>query len=452
MPFVLWQLYFPKVFKENGGFDIVIGNPPYVQLQVMHEEADKLQHIGFKTYERTGDIYCLFYEQGYNLLSKNGFLCFITSNKWMRANYGKSLRDFFVKNTNPVQLLDFAGNKIFENATVDVNILLFGKSENKRKTKACIADSNCRKNISDFFQQNKSEMDFKVGDSWVVLSPIEQSIKRKIEAVGTPLKNWDIQINYGIKTGYNDAFIISGEKKDELIKEDPKSAEIIRPILRGRDIKRYGYDFADLWLIATFPSRKYDIENYPAVKKHLLSFGIERLEQTGKTHIINGEKIKARKKTNNKWFETQDSIAYWGDFSKQKIITKGVGSKLRFGYDDNNSFCTAPACFITGKHIQYLTTILNSKMGNYLFRNSQKTGTGDLMICVQAIEPVQIPILTNREEYPYNELLSKILDCINNNKDFSKYEEELDDLVFDLYKLNKEERQFVSDYVIKLFR
>ena len=155
-------------------------------------------------------------------------------------------------------------------------------------------------------------MDFKVGDSWVVLSPIEQSIKRKIEAVGTPLKNWDISIYRGVLTGYNDAFIISGEKKDELIREDPNSADIIRPILRGRDIKRYGYDFADLWLIATFPSKKYDIENYPAVKKYLLSFGIERLEQTGKTHIINGEKIKARKKTNNKWFETQDSIAYWG--------------------------------------------------------------------------------------------------------------------------------------------
>ena len=300
-------------------------------------------------------------------------------------------------------------------------------------------------------------MNFKVGESWVVLSPIEQSIKRKIEAVGTPLKNWDIKINFGIKTGYNEAFIISGEKKDELIKEDPKSADLIRPILRGRDIKRYGYDFADLWLLFIpwhFPLHNQNINGasleaeeefkklYPAVYKHLLSHK-EALSNRNKSET--GIRYE--------WYALQRWGAnYWGDFSKQKIITKGVGSKLRFGYDDNNSFCTAPACFITGKHIQYLTTILNSKMGNYLFRNSQKTGTGDLMICVQAIEPVQIPILTNREELPYNELLSKILDCINNNKDFSKYEEELDDLVFDLYKLNKEERQFVSDYVIKLFR
>ena len=151
----------------------------------------------------------------------------------------------------------------------------------------------------------------------MILSPIEQSIKRKIEAVGTPLKDWDIQINYGIKTGFNDAFIISTEKRNEILAncqtedERTRTAELIRPILRGRDIKRYGYDWAGLYLIATFPSRHYDIEMYPAVKKHLLSFGIERLEQTGKTHIVNGEKVKARKKTNNKWFETQDSISYW---------------------------------------------------------------------------------------------------------------------------------------------
>ena len=125
---------------------------------------------------------------------------------------------------------------------------------------------------------------------------------------GVPLSEWDLAINYGIKTGFNDAFIISTEKKDELIAADPKSAEIIRPILRGRDIKRYEYSFADLWLIATFPSRKYEIDEYPAIKKHLLSYGFERLEQTGKTYIINGQKVKARKKTSNKWFETQDSI------------------------------------------------------------------------------------------------------------------------------------------------
>jgi len=175
------------------------------------------------------------------------------------------------------------------------------------------------RNTSDFVQQQNSICDFNSSDSWVILSPIEQSIKRKIEAVGTPLKDWDIQINYGIKTGFNDAFIISTEKRNEILSncktedERKRTAELIRPILRGRDIKRYGYDWANLYLIATFPSRHYDIDKYPAVKQYLLSFGIERLEQTGKTHIVDGEKVKARKKTNNKWFETQDSISYWED-------------------------------------------------------------------------------------------------------------------------------------------
>ena len=118
----------------------------------------------------------------------------------------------------------------------------------------------------------------------MILSPVEQSIKRKIESIGTPLKDWNIKIYRGILTGYNEAFIIDRKKKDELISADPKSAEIIRPILRGRDIKRYGFDFADQYIIATFPSKNYNIDDYPAVKEYLLSFGIERLEQSGKQY------------------------------------------------------------------------------------------------------------------------------------------------------------------------
>ena len=128
---------------------------------------------------------------------------------------------------------------------------------------------------SGFVRQNATECAFATSDSWVILTPIEQSIKRKIEAVGTPLKDWDIQINYGIKTGCNEAFIIDEAKRAELIAADPKSAEIIRPILRGRDIKRYGYNFAGLYLIAAHngvPEKdipRVNIDDYPAVKRHL---------------------------------------------------------------------------------------------------------------------------------------------------------------------------------------
>ena len=190
--------------------------------------------------------------------------------------------------------------------------------------------------MSDFVRSHSSVCDFSGSDSWVILSEIEQSIKNKIEAIGTPLKDWDIQINYGIKTGFNDAFIISTEKRDEILanckteEERQRTADLIRPILRGRDIKRYGYDWAGLYLIATFPAKHYDIEQYPAVKNYLLSIGIEKLEQTGKTHIINGEVIKARKKTNNKWYETQDSISYWDDFNMPKIIYPNMTKYMPF--------------------------------------------------------------------------------------------------------------------------
>lgn len=163
------------------------------------------------------------------------------------------------------------------------------------------------------------------GSSYIILSPIELSIRRKIEAVGKPLKDWDVQINYGIKTGCNEAFIITTEKRDELLaqcqteEERQRTAELIRPILRGRDIKRYSYDWAGLWVIATFPSRHYDIEDYPTVRDYLLSFGKERLEQTGKTHTIDGVTFKSRKKTTNKWFEVQDSIAYWNERTLQPL-------------------------------------------------------------------------------------------------------------------------------------
>ena len=266
--FFLWHTWFSDVFNRNddkNGFDIVIGNPPYIQLQNNGGELAKLyEDCRFQTFAKTGDIYCLFYEKGWQLLCQQGHLCFITSNKWMRAGYGEKMRGFFAKHTNPKYLIDFAGVKIFDNATVDTNILIFGKGKNEYQTRCAVTDKlnkDSLKNLSDFVQQQSVECRFESFDSWVILSPIEQSIKRKIESVGTPLKDWDIQINYGIKTGFNDAFIISTEKRNEILdncsseEERTKTAELIRPILRGRDIKRYGYDWANLWLIANASSR-----------------------------------------------------------------------------------------------------------------------------------------------------------------------------------------------------
>ena len=378
-----WRIEFPEVLDADGnfiGFDCVIGNPPYIQLQSMGTDADVLERMKYKTYVRTGDIYCLFYEQGMNLLKPNGCLCYITSNKWMRAGYGKELRQYFIAKTNPVLLIDFAGIKIFDAATVETNILIAKKESYTQNTLACIISNTDDLNkLSVLVQQQAVEYNFAENDSWIILSAIEQSIKRKIEAVGTPLKDWDIRINYGIKTGFNEAFVITTDKRNEILAncqtedERTRTAELIRPILRGRDIKRYAYNWAGLYLIATFPSRHYDIEMYPAVKQYLLTFGIEKLEQTGKAYIVNGEKIKARKKTNNKWFEIQDSISYWEDFSKPKIVWGEISDKSKFAFDFLGEYIPeATTFYLNGEYIEYLLTALNSSVSEWLF---SKTGT-----------------------------------------------------------------------------
>ena len=367
-PFTLWHLDFARVFRDNGGFDIVIGNPPYVQLQKSISDDMKLgdlyEDLGFETFAKTGDIYCLFYEKGYNLLCKDGILSFITSNKWMRAGYGKRLRAFLANKSNPIKLIDFGGTKVFESATVDVNILMLAKQKNMCNTLACTIKDDCQNNLSVYVEQKSSQTVFDTDDCWVILSSIEQSIKQKICNVGTPLSKWNLSIYRGILTGFNEAFIVSGEIKDALINSDPKSAEIIRPILRGRDIKRYSFSYADLWLIATFPSKHYNIDDYPAIKEHLLSFGIERLEQTGKTHSICGETVKARKKTTNKWFETQDSISYWDDFSKQKIVYREISDEMNACLIEDEVYVNNKCYIITGEHLEHLICVLNSKLFN----------------------------------------------------------------------------------------
>lgn len=231
-----WRIEFPEVLNEDGdfvGFNAIIGNPPYIQLQSMGEITDIYKKMEFETFERTGDIYCLFYELGNNILKQNYFLSFITSNKWMRAGYGESMRKYFVEQTNPTLLIDFAGIKVFDEATVDVNIMTFQKSENQHNTKTCqIKDFNSEiMKLSDYLNQSAiiSSFNEKSISSFAILSDIEKRIKKKIESVGVPLRNWDIQINYGIKTGFNEAFIIDGKTKDELITKSSKNAEIIRP-------------------------------------------------------------------------------------------------------------------------------------------------------------------------------------------------------------------------------
>ena len=426
-----WRIEFPEVLDEDGrfvGFDCVIGNPPYIQLQKMGTDADTLQKMNYETYERTGDIYCLFYEIGMKLLKPGALLSFITSNKWMRASYGEPLRKYFSERQDVIGLIDFAGYKVFDSATVDVNILTAATRTPSGCTKACSInkDEFDITKLSDYVQTHAVSSSFSSSDSWSILSEIERSIKEKIEAVGTPLKDWDIQINYGIKTGFNDAFIIDSVKRNEILsacqteEERQRTAEIIRPILRGRDIKRYSYVFAEQYLIATFPAKQYDIDDYPALKDYLLAIGIERLEQTGEEHIINGERVKARKRTNNKWFETQDSISYWDEFSKPKIVWAELSrTGNSFAYSDDGAM-VLNTCYILSfndnefheKELNTLLGFLNSKVALfYLDIISSKLDETGWRWLKQFVELIPVPVqlifkedgqLTNKDSASIN--------------------------------------------------
>ena len=432
------------MFGVNDGFDIVIGNPPYIQLQNDGGKLAKLYaDCNYKTYARTGDIYCLFYERGYQLLKPNGHLCYITSNKWMRAGYGEKTREFFAKNTNPLLLIDFAGVKIFESATVDTNILLFAKAVNEHKTLCAVTNKQNKdsvKNLSVFVQQSGSECEFSNSDSWVILSPIEQSIKRKIEAVGTPLKDWDIQINYGIKTGYNDAFIINTEKRDEILSncqsedERTRTAELIRPILRGRDIKRYGYNWANLWLINTHNGirgklERVHIEDYPAIKAHLDQYW---------------DRISKRADKGDTPYNLRN-CAYLEDFSKPKIMYPNMTKYIPFYFDEKNFLQNDKSFMITGKHIAYLTAFLNSSIFKFCFLDKfpkLQGGTREL----RKIFFDKIPVLKVSDKE--NEIFKSLVTDIQN--DYKKEKAILiDERLFELYGLSKEERISIGYIEIK---
>jgi hypothetical protein len=268
------------------------------------------------------------------------------------------------------------------------------------------------------------------------LSPIEQSIKKKIEAVGTPLKDWDINIYRGVLTGYNDAFIITTSKRDEILSncqnedEKKRTAELIRPILRGRDIKRYGYNWAELWLINTHNGVKgriprIRIEEYPAIKAHLDNYW---------------SKIKDRADQGDTPYNLRN-CAYLEDFSRPKIIWKRIGSILRFSYDERGAFGLDSTCIATGAHIPYICCVLNSLMGHYLLKDSPKTGTGDLLVSVQAIDPVKVPY-SEESERKLTALLQEKL-----YQDQISIDEDVNRIVFSLYGLSKEEIEYVTLFV-----
>lgn len=334
-------------------FDVVIGNPPYVRQEKIKELKPLLK--SYEVFDGVADLYVYFYELGIKKLKKGGILGYICSNKFFRAKYGSKLREFILKETMIKNIVDLSGVKVFEDATVDSAVTILEKGVKGDRSKGVKVSLGGFDSVFDVKQEDLSR------DGFVFLHPIEIEIKKRVERVGTPLQKWDVNIYRGILTGFNEAFIIDGKKKEELIRADSKNEEVIKPLLRGRDIKKYEINFADKWLIGTFPALKLNINDYPTIKEYLQSFG-KRLEQSGEKGC--------RKKTSNKWFETQDQIAYYKEFEKEKIFYNEIGEGIDFCYDDKKFYCNNKLYFITSSNLnlKFATAIFNSNLYDFYFK------------------------------------------------------------------------------------
>ena len=451
------------MFGVSDGFDVVIGNPPYIQLQRDGGRLGRLyQDAGFETFVRTGDIYCLFYEKAHQLLGNRGLVCLITSNKWMRAGYGSRLRDYFVTHTQPVQLLDM-GPDVFD-ATVDTNILLFqnnfiGVPVAFRAVTLGADFDRQTGNISRYLIDNGASMEVPaMGEPWAILSSAEMRLKRKIEEVGIPLRDWDINIYRGITTGCNEAFIIDEAKREEFIEQDPRSAEIIKPLLRGRDIKRYHAKWAKMYLLfipwhfplhedstITGSSREAENafeENYPSIFSHLLQYQ-DRLSNRNRSET--GIRYE--------WYALQRCAnTYYTEFDKEKIVWQEIVREGTFSIDRNRFYPEATTFILTGKNLTYLLGILNSKFFLYAFKNyyaGGHLGSTGIRFKRKFIESSPIPPITEENQGLVTEIENKVDDILavkaaDPEADTTELENEIDCLVYGLYGLTDDEIAIVE--------
>ena len=240
-----------------------------------------------------------------------------------------------------------------------------------------------------------------------------------------------------MKTGLNEAFIIDNETKDALVAQDPRSAEILKPVLRGRDIQRYRADWRGLWLIGTFPALGLSINDYPAVKRHLLSFRRQRLEQSGKRLSDGG---RARKRTGNAWFEVQDTCAYHAEFAQEKLFWIDLTDRGRFAYDADEMFCVNSAYMLTGGSLKYLCAVLNSTLVTWFMQNSaHNSGMGTARWVRSTVERIPVPIVDIARQRPFTQAVDEIMDAERSGADTTDWEGALDGLVCKLYRLTEDE-------------
>lgn len=456
-----WRFEFPEVLNDEGdflGFDCIIGNPPYIRQEQIREIKPLLQKQYQGFYNSTADIYTYFFALSYHLLKDKGFNAFITSNKYARAKYGAKLREWLLQKTTIVSYMELNALKVFESAAVDTSIMSFIKQTPPKESRfkyyePTPDDKNDLKSARSLpMKQNALST-----ESFIFANAALLDLRDKMESVGTPLKDWDIQINYGIKTGANEAFIIPTEKREEILnacktQEERKRTEaLIKPILRGKDIKRYSYEWADLWLINTHNGYAsalkskippIDIAKYPATKAHL---------------DAHWDTIATRSDQGDTPYHLRN-CAYLEDFEKEKIVYGEIVQEPRFYLDSGECelgyfYAEATSFILTGEHLHYLLGMLHSKLITFAFKTFYAgggLGESGYRYKKAFIERLPIPKITPQNQ----ELARKITDCAKaileaKEKDpkanTKELEKEIDALVYQLYNLTDEEIKIIEE-------
>lgn len=442
--FFLWHTWFKDIF-DNGGFDIVIGNPPYIQLQADGGRlADLYSRIGYDSFDRRGDIYELFYEKGNRILNKGGILCFITSNGWMKSQYGDNLRYYLHEYTNPVLLIDFNQMRLFDNAIVETNILMFAKTKNLHRCKSCSFLNHDRDivlaNLSNAVDMDCCICNFSAKGSWTIVEQSEHFLKDKIERIGILLGNWKVDIAFGIKSGCNVGFIIDGYTRESIFADATENEQrildnTIFPILQGRNLKKYSYSYNDKYMIVT--PRGYNIDRTPALKKYMLTHYDALNSKSG----------------NNEWYELQASPSetMLRNMHKEKIMWGEISDKAKFTYDDGRYFAEATTFFMTTDDndvsLKYLLAILNSTLSEWYFHKiATTTGMGTNRWKKYKLEQLPVARPTKEQEQQIVTIVDQILQKkeANVNDDTSALEHKIDMLVYALYNLTPEEIEIIE--------
>lgn len=274
--------------EYDGGFDAVIGNPPYVKLEVIKQASRDLEKQDYQTFDKRGDLYVLFVEKGFSILKAKGRISYIMPNKWLQAGYGKQLRKFFLTK-GLEELIDFGDIQIFQGATTYPVIFTANNSSPKKQFNIAVLKTASAADFNTNVIANTEVFDYSdfTEDTWVISSKKDKALLQKLEDKFQTLNEFvSGNANYGIKTGLTAAFLISEETKEKLIKEDAKANEVLHPVLRGRDVKQWVGENPEVYLIGTFPVLNLDIENYQSIKSHFLEIGKERLEQRDRKSVV----------------------------------------------------------------------------------------------------------------------------------------------------------------------